>query len=196
MATVYVPGPSLAEAVEDNGPLPVKDRTALAAGLAEALAGHPPGGPGPPGPQAVERAARGRRPPGDRLRHLPGARAVHDDGDRHGAGLARVHVAGAGQGTAGVGAPTDMFSLGAVLAFAATGSSPFGVGPTPALLYRVVNEVAGPPGGARPAQPADRAAAWPRIPPTGPRLPKSSRCSVTTWRCSPGSGCRRRSRRR
>ena len=40
-----------------------------------------------------------------------------------------------------VGAPTDVFSLGAVLAFAATGSSPFGVGPTPALLYRVVNEV-------------------------------------------------------
>ena len=34
-----------------------------------------------------------------------------------------------------------MFSFGAVLAFAATGTSPFGVGPTPALLYRVVNEV-------------------------------------------------------
>jgi serine/threonine protein kinase len=34
-----------------------------------------------------------------------------------------------------------MFSFGAVLAFAATGSSPFGVGPTPALLYRVVNEL-------------------------------------------------------
>jgi hypothetical protein len=40
-----------------------------------------------------------------------------------------------------VGAPTDVFTLGAVLAFAATGSSPFGVGPTPALLYRVVNEL-------------------------------------------------------
>jgi serine/threonine protein kinase len=39
-----------------------------------------------------------------------------------------------------VGAPSDMFSFGAVLAFAATGNSPFGVGPTPALLYRVVNE--------------------------------------------------------
>ena len=36
-------------------------------------AGHPPGQPGAPGPQAVQRAARGRRPPGDRLRHLAGA---------------------------------------------------------------------------------------------------------------------------
>ena len=39
-----------------------------------------------------------------------------------------------------VGAPTDVFSLGAVLAFAATGNGPFGTGPTPALLYRVVSE--------------------------------------------------------
>src|SRR6202042_1551291 len=37
MATVYVPGPSLTDAVEDNGPLPVKSVLALAAGLAEAL---------------------------------------------------------------------------------------------------------------------------------------------------------------
>ena len=33
-----------------------------------------------------------------------------------------------------------MFSLGAVLAFAATGHGPFGGGPAPALIYRVVNE--------------------------------------------------------
>ena len=39
-----------------------------------------------------------------------------------------------------VGKPTDVFSLGAVLAFAATGIGPFGCGSTPALLYRVVNE--------------------------------------------------------
>ena len=37
MATVYVPGPSLTDAVEDNGPLPVESVLALAAGLAEAL---------------------------------------------------------------------------------------------------------------------------------------------------------------
>ena len=32
-----------------------------------------------------------------------------------------------------------MFSLGAVLAFAATGQGPFGSGSTPALVYRVVH---------------------------------------------------------
>lgn len=35
---------------------------------------------------------------------------------------------------------TDVFSLGAVLAFAAAGSGPFGSGPTPALLYRVIHQ--------------------------------------------------------
>ena len=38
-----------------------------------------------------------------------------------------------------VGPPTDIFSLGAVLAFAATGQGPFGTGTTAALLYRVVH---------------------------------------------------------
>ncbi|HXT91543.1 MAG TPA: protein kinase, partial [Trebonia sp.] len=38
MATVYVPGPSLTDAVEEDGPLPVSSVTALAGGLAEALA--------------------------------------------------------------------------------------------------------------------------------------------------------------
>ncbi len=38
-----------------------------------------------------------------------------------------------------VGPPTDIFSLGAVLAFAATGQGPFGTGITAALLYRVVH---------------------------------------------------------
>ena len=38
-----------------------------------------------------------------------------------------------------VGPPTDIFSLGAVLAFAATGEGPFGTGTTAALLYRVVH---------------------------------------------------------
>ena len=37
------------------------------------------------------------------------------------------------------GPPSDIFSLGAVLAFAATGEGPFGAGTTAALLYRVVH---------------------------------------------------------
>src|SRR5262249_18436124 len=40
---------------------------------------------------------------------------------------------------AGVGPPSDVFSLGAVLTFAATGAGPFGTGSTPQLLYRVVH---------------------------------------------------------
>ena len=38
-----------------------------------------------------------------------------------------------------VGPPSDIFSLGAVLTFAATGEGPFGEGTTAALLYRVVH---------------------------------------------------------
>ena len=39
-----------------------------------------------------------------------------------------------------VGPPSDIFSLGAVLVFAASGNSPFGAGSTSALVYRVVHE--------------------------------------------------------
>jgi eukaryotic-like serine/threonine-protein kinase len=40
-----------------------------------------------------------------------------------------------------VGPSSDIFSLGAVLAFAATGQGPFGTGSTPALVYRVVHKL-------------------------------------------------------
>jgi serine/threonine protein kinase len=40
-----------------------------------------------------------------------------------------------------VGPPSDIFSLGAVLAFAASGQGPFGTGSTPALVYRVVHSL-------------------------------------------------------
>jgi len=39
-----------------------------------------------------------------------------------------------------VGPPGDVFSLGAVLAFAATGEGPFGTGSAPALLYWLVHQ--------------------------------------------------------
>jgi len=51
-----------------------------------------------------------------------------------------------------VGPPSDIFSLGAVLTFAATGEGPFGHGTTVALLYRVVSSqpnTAGLPGALR-----------------------------------------------
>ena len=37
LATAYVPGPSLADAINDHGPLPVSSLLTLAAGLAESL---------------------------------------------------------------------------------------------------------------------------------------------------------------
>jgi serine/threonine protein kinase len=141
MATVYVPGPSLTDAVEDNGPLPVRSVLALAAGLAEAL-------------QAIHRAGLVHRDlkPSNVLLATDGPRVI-DFGISLALERSMMTATGMVMGSPGfmspeqargqreVGAPTDMFSFGAVLAFAATGSSPFGVGPTPALLYRVVNEL-------------------------------------------------------
>jgi serine/threonine protein kinase len=140
MATVYVAGPSLTDAVEDNGPLPVKSVLALAAGLAEAL-------------QAIHRVGLVHRDlkPSNVLLATDGPRVI-DFGISLALERSMMTATGMVMGSPGfmspeqargqreVGAPTDMFSFGAVLAYAATGDNPFGSGPTPALLYRVVNE--------------------------------------------------------
>ena len=138
MATAYVPGPSLTEAVETHGPLPEASLLALAAGLAESLnAIHAAGGA--PGPETVERAAGRGRPAGHRFRHLPGRLRGHGaDPDGPGGRVARVMSPEQAMGN-DVGPPSDVFNLGAVLAFAATGEGPFGTGTTAALLYRVAH---------------------------------------------------------
>ena len=56
-----------------------------------------------------------------------------------------------------VGPPSDIFSLGAVLAFAATGEGPFGTGTTASLLYRVVHGSASLDRVPTEVRPADRA---------------------------------------
>ena len=140
MATVYVPGPSLTDAVEDNGPLPVNSVLALAAGLAEAL-------------QAIHRAGLVHRDlkPSNVLLAADGPRVI-DFGISLALERSMMTATGMVMGSPGfmspeqargqreVGAPSDVFSLGAVLAFAATGNGPFGGGHVSALLYRVVNE--------------------------------------------------------
>jgi eukaryotic-like serine/threonine-protein kinase len=139
MATVYVPGPSLTDAVEDEGPLPVKSVLALAAGLAEAL-------------EAIHRAGLVHRDmkPSNVLLAADGPRVI-DFGISRALERSMLTATGTVLGSPGfmspeqamgeqVGPPTDVFSLGAILAYAATGSGPFGTGPTPALLYRVVRE--------------------------------------------------------
>ncbi|WP_246075016.1 serine/threonine-protein kinase [Nonomuraea terrae] len=118
LATSYVPGPSLKEAVRAHGPLPAEAVFVLGAGLAEGLAAiharrlvHRDLNPG-----NVLLAADGPR-----LTDFCIARAL--DGVRRvpGTFVPPEQVRGHD-----VGPPGDVFSLGAVLAFAATGRSPFG----------------------------------------------------------------------
>ena len=138
LATAYVPGPSLAEAIKDHGPLPASSLLTLAAGLAESLS-------------AIHRAGVVHRDlkPSNVLVAEDGPRVI-DFGISRAAESTQLTQAGLVIGSPGfmspeqaagfeVGPPTDIFSLGAVLAFAATGAGPFGTGTTAALLYRVVH---------------------------------------------------------
>src|SRR6266704_909721 len=138
MATAYVPGPSLAEAVDTHGPLPEASLLALAAGLAESLnAIHAAG--------VVHRDLK----PSNVLLAEDGPRVI-DFGISRAVESTMLTQAGLVVGSPGflspeqamgyeVGPPSDMFNLGAVLAFAATGAGPFGTGTTAAMLYRVVH---------------------------------------------------------
>jgi len=138
MVTAFVSGPSLAEAVATRGPMPVSTVLMLAAGLAEGLgAVHAAG--------VVHRDLK----PSNVLLASDGPRII-DFGISRSAGSMGPTQAGGIIGSPGfmspeqamgepVGPPADIFSLGSVLAYAATGAPPFGDGPPSALLYRVVH---------------------------------------------------------
>jgi len=138
LATAYVPGPSLADAVSQHGPLPAASVLALARGLAEALSAIHTAG-------VVHRDLK----PANVLLAEDGPRVI-DFGISRGVEASALTHTGLVVGSPGfmspeqaegreVGPPSDIFSLGAVLAFAATGQGPFGSGSTPALVYRVVH---------------------------------------------------------
>jgi protein kinase-like protein len=137
LATAYQPGPSLAEAVTGSGPLPVSSVLSLAAGLAEGLAAIHAAG-------VIHRDLK----PSNVILAEDGPRLIDFGISRAVEATALTHT-GMVVGTPGfmspeqaegrdVGRPSDVFSLGAVLAFAATGRGPFGEGSTAALIYRVV----------------------------------------------------------
>jgi serine/threonine protein kinase len=138
LATSYVTGPSLAAAVATGGPLPAGPVLALAAGLAEGLdAIHSAG--------IVHRDLK----PSNVILAEDGPRIL-DFGISRSAELTGLTQSGMVVGSPGfmspeqaegqeVGPPSDIFSLGATLAFAASGEGPFGEGTSAALLYRVVH---------------------------------------------------------
>jgi eukaryotic-like serine/threonine-protein kinase len=137
LVTAYVDGPSLAEAVTAQGPMPVESVLTLAAGLAEGLG-------------AVHAAGvvhRDLKPPnvllaadGPHIIDFGISRALDAAALTNASGVVGSPGFMSPEQAAGhpVGPPTDIFSLGGVLAFAATGEPPFGGGPASALLYRVV----------------------------------------------------------
>lgn len=140
LATAFVPGPSLAEAVDGHGPLPSAAVTALGARLAEALAEVHAAG-------LVHRDVK----PGNVLLALDGPRLI-DFGIARSPGVTALTEPGAIVGTPGYLAPeqvrtggdaapaSDLFALGCVLAYALTGLRPFGLGDPAAVLYRTVHE--------------------------------------------------------
>ncbi|WP_405903543.1 protein kinase [Streptomyces sp. NBC_00656] len=139
LATAYVPGPSLADAVVAHGALPVEAVLLLIAGMAEAL--HVIHGAG-----IVHRDLK----PSNVLLAADGPRVI-DFGIAYAADATSLTGSGVTIGTPSFMAPeqaagrrvtpaTDIFALGQVAAFAATGSPAFGEGTSHGVLYRIVHE--------------------------------------------------------
>jgi len=165
LATTYVAGPSLADLVSRAGPLPEDALWRLAGGLAEAL-------------QAIHAEGLIHRDlkPGNILIASDGPRVIDFGISRATDGTvvtatrmtigtpAYMSPEQAEGGT--IGPSSDIFALGSVLAFSATGTSPFGGGEMFAIAYKVVHaepELGGVPASLRPLiaaclakNPADR----------------------------------------
>ncbi|WP_419998977.1 WD40 repeat domain-containing serine/threonine protein kinase [Streptomyces boninensis] len=139
LATAFIDGVSLHDLVAERGPLGDAEVRALAAGLAEGL-------------EAVHACGLVHRD------LKPGNVIMTDDGPRIiDFGIAQLLDASALTSTGvvvgtfsfmspeqirddAVGPPSDVFSLGCVLGFAATGSSPFAAGAIPAIAHRILSE--------------------------------------------------------
>ncbi|MFI0738604.1 protein kinase [Streptomyces sp. NPDC021100] len=138
-ATQYVPGPSLHDKVTDEGPLSAAQTASIGAALAEGLlAVHDAG--------VVHRDLK----PSNILLSPKGPRII-DFGIAWATGASTLTHVGTAVGSPGFLAPeqvrgatvtpaTDVFALGATLAYASTADSPFGQGSSEVMLYRVVHE--------------------------------------------------------
>jgi hypothetical protein len=139
LATTYVPGPSLQDAVANAGPLPTDSVWLLTAGVAEALRTVRSAGliHRDLKPSNVLLAADGPRVIDFGIARASDATTLTRTGIRLGAPqfMAPEHVLGRDLTFA-----ADVFALGALVVFAATGRSPFGDGVDAAVLYRVVHE--------------------------------------------------------
>ncbi|WP_345015517.1 protein kinase domain-containing protein [Streptomyces shaanxiensis] len=140
VATEYAAGPSLSAAVAGSGALPAHSVRVLGAGLAEALAAvHELG--------LVHRDVK----PSNVLLTMDGPLLIDFGIARAMDGTASLTSTGVSIGSPGYMSPeqilgkkvtgaADVFSLGAVLAYAATGGPPFTGDSSAALLYKVVHE--------------------------------------------------------
>ncbi|MER5897760.1 serine/threonine-protein kinase [Streptomyces sp. NPDC001876] len=138
-ATQYVPGPSLHDKVVEEGPLSAAEVASIGAALSEGLvAVHEAG--------VVHRDLK----PSNILLSPKGPRII-DFGIAWATGASTLTHVGTAVGSPGFLAPeqvrgaavtpaTDVFSLGATLAYAAMADSPFGHGSSEVMLYRVVHE--------------------------------------------------------
>ncbi|MFB6806173.1 protein kinase [Streptomyces sp. NPDC056387] len=139
LATAYVPGPSLADAVARHGRLPLRSVLLLTVGVAEAL--HVIHGAG-----IVHRDLK----PANVLLAGDGPRVI-DFGIARAADATSLTGSGVSVGTPAFMAPeqasagtvtagTDIFALGQIAAYAAIGAPAYGEGSSHAVLYRIVHE--------------------------------------------------------
>ncbi|MFB6579349.1 serine/threonine-protein kinase [Streptomyces sp. NPDC056402] len=138
LATLYVPGPSLSQAVARRGPLPLPAVLWLLAGVAEAL-------------QAIHDAGIVHRDlkPSNVLLAADGPRVIDfgislaSDTTAHtatGAAIGTPQYMSPEQASAGeVTAAADVFALGQTAAYAALGEPLYGTGPSATVLYRIVH---------------------------------------------------------
>jgi hypothetical protein len=140
LVTEYVPGPTLAQVVRDEGPLAGSDLEGLAVGTAAALTAIHAAG-------LVHRDLK----PGNVLMSPVGPRVIDFGiarylGDATGPWTTKLALGTPGYvapelctGGSPVTAAADVFAWGGVIAFAGTGRSPFGDGDPHSVLYRIVH---------------------------------------------------------